>query len=170
MRIDVKRPFPFFVYGTLLPDQPNAYLWQNDVTHWAKARFSGGILYDMGHYPMLVEAAGQTVQGMVAFVRPKAYVAVCHRLDGLEGYNPEDPDNCAYRRVLREVQLENGRFCQAWLYVGGKQYVRSKPAIPSGDWAEWVQHKRQQLNSWWQGIHTVANLLRPDLPENSDNE
>ena len=45
---------PFFVYGTLLPGQPNYYLLEYAITHSAQAIIYDCQLYDMGPYPMMV--------------------------------------------------------------------------------------------------------------------
>ena len=47
---------PFFVYGTLIPDQPNYYLWKDSIVNTKKGFIKNHQLFDMGHYPMIVES------------------------------------------------------------------------------------------------------------------
>jgi gamma-glutamylcyclotransferase (GGCT)/AIG2-like uncharacterized protein YtfP len=56
---------PFFVYGTLLPGQPNYPLWAAAIRSEQPATLPNGRLYDMaqlglGHYPLLVEDMGNS--------------------------------------------------------------------------------------------------------------
>ena len=150
---------PFFVYGTLLPDQPNFFLWGSDIIAVEPAKFVGGQLYDMGYYPMLVTAVSiQTVQGMAITVDPAAYKAVVQRLDELEGYDPEQPEQTGYQRRQVEVILENGRSQQAWVYLGQSQLVQNKPRVASGNWATYTANNQPILQEWWETISTVAGL------------
>ncbi len=150
---------PFFVYGTLLPDQPNAPLWDGQVVSQAAAVLENGRLYDMGHFPMMIAEAGSTVQGMVLTIQPDAYQDVLAKLDELEGYTPDDPQSCAYQRVCIEVRLKNGRKVQAWVYQGQPQFVVGRPPIPHGDWATYAASKSQEIDGWWTNIDTVHGLL-----------
>ena len=45
---------PFFVYGTLLPGQPNDDLWGDGIAQVETAVLDDSHIYDMGYYPMLV--------------------------------------------------------------------------------------------------------------------
>ena len=51
---------PFFVYGTLIPDQPNYYLWKDSIVSTKDGLIKNYQLFDMGHYPMIVESKGIT--------------------------------------------------------------------------------------------------------------
>lgn len=150
---------PFFVYGTLLPDQPNFHLWESAVTAMEPATFLGGRLHDMGFYPMLITAAAaEKVQGMVITVDPAHYTAVLQRLDELEGYNPEQPDSSAYQRKPVEVQLANGRTQIAWIYLGQPQFVRGTPLVAGGDWAAYAAQNQPAMQAWWDAITSVSDL------------
>lgn len=153
---------PFFVYGTLLPGQPNAFLWEDDLVAAEPAVFANGRLYDMGHYPMLVEEKGTQVRGQIVTVRPAAYTAVLQRLDMLEGYNPAQPNASAYRRLERVVQRADGTTISAWTYLGHARYVAGRPPIPGGHWPTYVAQKQDQLQNWWATIHTVAGLHKEE--------
>lgn len=129
---------PFFVYGTLLPGQPNAFLWEGAVIDQETAVFPNASLYDMGSYPMLIEEGGAPVYGLVNHVAEAEYDAVLARLDWLEDYDPAQPDLPGYRRVAREVQMENGRSLRVWVYAGQPAAVRGLKSIPGGDWAAYI--------------------------------
>lgn len=157
---------PFFVYGTLLPGQPNAYLWGEAVVVQETAVFVGGRLYDMGSYPVLIEGGEKLVSGMVMQVAEAEYDAVLARLDVLEGC---DSDTCSgeeYRRVVREVKVVsasseqggNGRSLSAWVYLGYEKGVRGLLPIPGGDWAAYVAKTFQDSEQWWKKVASVHRL------------
>lgn len=153
------KQLPFFVYGTLLPDQPNFVLFGEAITGMEPAIFQGGQLYDMGYYPMLVrDEAGTAVSGQLISVNPSEYEAVVQQLDVLEGYDPADLDNSEYHRLVVEVMVANGRTQTAWVYLGQARFVTDKPIIPDGDWAAHVAQNQPKLQEWWQDIDTVAGL------------
>jgi len=147
-----------FVYGTLLPGQPNAYLWEGTAVSQQPAVLPNGRLYDMGHYPMLIEEGEDAVQGMVLTIHPTSYAGVLTALDELEGYDPSNPDVCAYVRMSREVTVEDGRTLQAWVYIGQARFVDGRPPIPHGDWVAYAASKSTELDDWWQDIDSVAGL------------
>lgn len=164
-KIDEDR-LPFFVYGTLLPGQPNATLWGESVIKIEVASLANACLYDMGSYPMLVEGGEAAVSGRVIQVAGGTYEAVLARLDALEGYDPQNPDGFGYRRVAREVRVENdspapgqnGRslgVCKAWVYVGQQTAVRGLMPIPDGDWIAYSAKTFQDIAQWWQDAREV---------------
>jgi gamma-glutamylcyclotransferase (GGCT)/AIG2-like uncharacterized protein YtfP len=154
MKMD--KQLPFFVYGTLLPGQPNEYLWGEAVLAKGKAVMKNGRLYDFGHYPMLVEEGDGTVQGMLMFVREETYSDTLTRLDYLEGFEPSQPEESAYRRVVREVWGADGRSQLAWVYIGHSRYVEGLVALEDGNWVHYIENKIIQLNDWWKSIDSVA--------------
>ncbi|GAB4279320.1 MAG: gamma-glutamylcyclotransferase [Candidatus Promineifilaceae bacterium] len=149
---------PFFVYGTLLPGQPNAHLWQKEGWVLGEAVLENGRLHDMGHYPMLVEAPGMRVQGVVLVINPEAYTAVLARLDALEGYDPANVAASAYRRVSVDVAMADGRSLSVWVYMGRAQFVAGKPVVAGGDWAAYTAKNKAVLDAWWQDVDSVAGL------------
>ena len=150
---------PFFIYGTLLPDQPNFFLWGDSIVAITPATFFGGKLYDMGFYPMLVTANPEAaVQGQLITVATDAYELVLQRLDALEGYDPTQPDKSAYQRRQVTVILADGRSTRAWLYQGQPDLVSGRPELPDGNWAAYSAQSRLDLQVWWETIDTVAGL------------
>lgn len=141
---------PFFVYGTLLPGQPNFYHWGNSILTHETAVFNNGRLYDLGSYPMLIEAPGETVVGALITVEPSPYQTILRRLDKLEEYDPQQPNQCSYIREKRDVHLENGRVQTAWVYIGQWQFQPAIPVIKNGNWVEYSARKQSDINEWWQ--------------------
>jgi gamma-glutamylcyclotransferase (GGCT)/AIG2-like uncharacterized protein YtfP len=132
-----KTQLPFFVYGTLLPGQRNAYLWAEEAEWQVGAWLANGRLYDLGTFPILLEEGADTVRGVVFAIRPEQYDAVVTRLDFLEGYDPTQPNAGLYQRVSRAVMTdegENGRLLHAWVYIGHPPATPHMTPIPSGDW------------------------------------
>jgi len=150
---------PFFVYGTLLPDQPNFFVWGEDIAHMEPATFRGGRLYDMGYYPMLIAAEPDTaVHGQLITPHPAQYEAVCQRLDELEGYNAAQPEASEYQRQLVDVVVADGRSQSAWVYLGQPEWVADKPEVPGGSWAAYVAESQAELRAWWEAIGTKKAL------------
>lgn len=150
---------PFFVYGTLLPGQPNAYLWQDLVMRQESARLMAARLFDMGHYPMCVPDEDGEVLGVVLWIQPQAYETVLSRLDFLEGVDPQQPETSAYRRVRQQVVVvEDGRSQDVWVYLGSARFVANKPVVPDGDWAAYAAQRRGDVRDWWTAVNTVAGL------------
>jgi gamma-glutamylcyclotransferase (GGCT)/AIG2-like uncharacterized protein YtfP len=149
---------PFFVYGTLLPGQPNYHLWAEVIRLEQPAVFPNGRLYDMallnlGHYPMLVEEQGEQVAsggwqvvGTLVEVEPAYYNGVLKTLDILEDYRPGHPDKSYYRRAKRIVTLTNGRQHVAWAYLGRPSFVAGLEPIPGGNWNVYCANRKAEVD------------------------
>lgn len=146
---------PFFVYGTLLPDQPNYHLWANSIVGLQSARLSSARLFDMGHYPMLIEGGDDVVVGAVVRLWDSDYARLVKTLDNLEQYDPNDEEQSIYLRVARDVVLADGSQCRAWVYVGKSRYVGGMDAF-GGDWVTYSAEKQASLSHWWQD-HNLTN-------------
>ncbi|GIK54840.1 MAG: gamma-glutamylcyclotransferase [Chloroflexi bacterium] len=129
---------PFFVYGSLLPGQANAALWGDSVVAQQAALLAHGRLYSLGDYPVLIENGGGPVKGMVMTARPDAYADLLARLDALEAYNPDAPEQSEYLRVIREARLGDGTAVPIWVYIGQVNYAPHLPLVPDGDWLAYV--------------------------------
>jgi gamma-glutamylcyclotransferase (GGCT)/AIG2-like uncharacterized protein YtfP len=154
---------PFFVYGTLLPDQPNFHYWDNKILAIETAVFPNGRIYDFGNYPMLIEAGDTAVIGKLISINIADYQTILTRLDELEGYNPAQPNESSYIREKREVQGRNGRVHNAWVYIGQYQFQPSIPNIKDGDWITYIAHKQKDVNEWWKSFSRGAEL--PKTPD-----
>ena len=149
---------PFFVYGTLLPDQPNFRLWGNCISRMEYGRIKDCQLFDMGAYPMLVEEKEKYVHGMLVFIDPEHKDEMITRIDELEGYDSEKHGESAYNREMQEVELENGKTVTAWVYLGHKKYIDQEKPVPGGKWAKHVARKKEEHLDWWEDTDTVAGL------------
>lgn len=157
-----KPQYPFFIYGTLLPGQPNDHLWQNSIRSQQQATFPNGRLYDMGPYPMMIEETGYTVHGLLVAVAPHSYQQTVARLDALEGYDPARPRASAYRRVVRKVVAADGRSVPAWVYLGQRKYVAGCPPVTAASWPHHVAASLDQIAKWWHDIKSVAGRHHTD--------
>jgi gamma-glutamylcyclotransferase (GGCT)/AIG2-like uncharacterized protein YtfP len=147
---------PFFVYGTLLPGQPNDHLWHDAIVDQREATMGGARIYDMGYYPMLVEAASGVVHGMLLEVRPEQYGTIKLDIDALEGYVPGAPGPQAFRRCAREIVVKGGEKVEAWVYVVDASFVAGSESIASGSWLQHLASVPRQLERWWRDVDSVA--------------
>ena len=148
---------PFFVYGTLIPDQPNYYLWKDNIVSTKNGLIKNHQLFDMGHYPMIVESKGNNVNGMLMYVKNEDYGKITKIIDNLEGYNPENHGSSAYNREIRDIELEDGEIEKAWIYIGRKEYVNEENKVKDGNWVKHIS-KKEGSNDWWKDTDTVSGL------------
>ncbi len=148
---------PFFVYGTLIPDQPNYYLWKDSIADTKNGIIKNYQLFDMGHYPMIVEAKGINVNGMLMHVRTEDYDRITKIIDNLEGYNPENHGSSAYNREIRDIELDSGGLEKAWIYIGSEKYIKKENAVKDGNWVKHIS-KKEGNKDWWKDTDTVKGL------------
>lgn len=96
---------PVFVYGTLLPGEPNHDLFLRGRTSGERAAvLPRALLYDGPGYPYAIDGHGR-VHGTLLTAAPGVYGELLGLLDHLEEYlGPGHPRNL-YERVVREVEL-----------------------------------------------------------------
>ena len=148
---------PFFAYGTLIPEQPNYYLWKDSIVATKKGLIQNYQLFDMGHYPMIVESEGNKVHGMLMYIKNEDYDKITKVIDNLEGYNPEKHGISAYNREIRDIELENGESKKAWIYIGSKEYINEENAVGGGNWVKHIS-KKEGNKDWWKETDTVSGL------------
>ncbi len=148
---------PFFAYGTLIPDQPNYYLWKDSIADTKSGIIKNHQLFDMGHYPMIIESDGNTVHGMLMYIKNEDYEKITKIIDNLEGYNPENHGSSAYNREMRDIELDDGEKAKAWIYIGSKEYVNEENAVKGGNWVKHIS-KKEGSKDWWKETYTVAGL------------
>jgi gamma-glutamylcyclotransferase (GGCT)/AIG2-like uncharacterized protein YtfP len=148
---------PFFVYGTLIPEQPNYYLWKDSIITTKKGSIENYQLFDMGHYPMITESNGKNVSGMLMYIKTEDYDKITKIIDNLEGYNPENHGNSAYNREIRDIKLEDGKLEKAWIYIGTEKYIKKENAVKDGNWVKHIS-KKEGNKDWWKDTDTVAGL------------
>ncbi len=146
---------PFFVYGTLLPGQPNHDLWENKITNQMPATIWAATLYDLGGYPMLIEGHDAVVNGMVIEVAPSAYEQVLANIDNLEHYDDNKRGNSVYLREARQIQLTDGSQCVAWVYVGQEKYVSGLSPIGS----DWIKYSAENQIEKMQALHNITTAF-----------
>lgn len=130
---------PFFVYGTLRPQEDNYHLLAGQTVKEISAHIVGFRLYSLGAYPMIIRTnhLEHVVQGVVVWVKPEVYSEVQKKLDWLEEYDPDDPQS-PYQRMPETVILNpSTESLTAWVYVGQPDFLRrvSHHLIGGGDWA-----------------------------------
>jgi gamma-glutamylcyclotransferase (GGCT)/AIG2-like uncharacterized protein YtfP len=139
---------PFFVYGTLLPQQTNFSLWEDAIERITPATLANATLYSMGHFPMMVEKAGETVWGAVVEIQTERYRAILAAIDRLEGFVPVDPAGSLYQRKAVYVRTQDANELLAWTYFGDQFRTRDRPAI-GGDWVTFSADNRPAIDNWW---------------------
>lgn len=129
---------PFFVYGTLLPGQANYGLWRAAIFGYRPAVMAGARLYDLGDFPMLVDALGGEVRGLLVRVRPSSYRAALSLLDELEGVDLPPAGAPGYRRARRVIKPCGLAAEVAWVYVGNEANVIGLEPIAM-DWKSYTR-------------------------------
>ena len=148
---------PFFVYGTLIPEQPNYYLWKDSIVSTKKGLIKNHQLFDMGHYPMIIESEEKNVDGILIYIKDADYEKITKIIDNLEGYNPENHGSSAYNREIRDIEVKDGEMQKAWVYIGSKEYVNEENAVKDGNWVKHTSMKKGNKD-WWKDTDTVAGL------------
>ena len=127
---------PFFVYGTLRAGQSNAHLLRGAIARSRPAKLCGAQMFDLGPYPMIVEAdARHEICGELVEIEAGKHAAILQsldRLEGVEGADPENP-NALYRRLRRQISVENEQI-EAWVYFGRETLARRGCIVAGGDW------------------------------------
>ena len=128
----------FFFYGTLLdeavrravigPAARALTIHPATLEGWRRAIVRGR------HYPIVIPASGQSVEGLLA---DNMDSAGARRLDRFEG--PE------YRRVALDVRVQSGAVRSAWIYVAIDPGVAA-----AGDWdlEDWRRRHRAAFLRW----------------------
>lgn len=146
---------PFFIYGTLIPGQPNDHYLSEVIIYQEAAVFPNGLLYAFPTFPMLIEPAdgnGMPIKGLIIEVDPSCYLETVQRLDQLEEYDATNPQESPYTREIRQVQTLTGKSIQVWTYIGKIELIpQAAFLIPSGDWVQYCIDSGAQdsMKSWW---------------------
>jgi gamma-glutamylcyclotransferase (GGCT)/AIG2-like uncharacterized protein YtfP len=120
--------WPTFVYGTLLPDEPNSGLWEGRAVPGPVATVEGFRLVTRGYFPYAIPDADAVTTGVL--LRPVAGAALQLQadLDRLEGV----PTHYVRRHVIAD---EAGVAVPCWLYVSAEpDFHGAYPAVPGNDW------------------------------------
>lgn len=130
-----------FVYGTLrrVFDHP-MHGWLARHARWVGEATFQGNLFSLGAYPGAVPSArpADRVKGEVYEVQDAG--PLFERLDEYEDFLPDNPAASLYLRQLHDVELVDGRWVRAWVYVFNRPTV-GLPWVASGDWAQEVEKR-----------------------------
>ncbi len=148
------QPPPIFVYGTLLPGQPNDYIWQDCAQAVERAFATGCCLYDFGSYPVMIEGGRGRVVGQLIYLNRACYSQTIQNLDFLEGFDPQHPGDSNFRRVMLKVTRPNGEKVAAWAYIGKREHMKNLPLIEHGDWAKFFAGKDNKIAGYWREFRT----------------
>lgn len=122
-----------FVYGTLLSGMGNNTILK-DSKYLGKATTSSNFrMLDVGWFPGVIEdPSGIPIHGEVYEVSD----TILQRLDRLEGFRPEDPENGLYNRTTIDTP-----FGEAIIYIYNNHLGRNKAFVTSGDWRTYYNKK-----------------------------
>lgn len=164
---------PFFVYGTLIPGQPNEHKWLDSIAATTPAVYPHGRLYAFPTFPMMMEmetAQEPPVQGVIVQVEAHRYEEVLRLLDELEEYDPQNETHSPYWRMKKQVFTRDGTAVWVWTYVGQPHFVTlALEPIPSNSWLVHVAEGQAQdsMVLWWQnrGRHLLFGRPGGDLKD-----
>lgn len=122
-----------FVYGTLRREASNPCENYGGV-HLGMSELSGAKMYALGWFPgiKLTDNPEDKVFGDVYEVDQ----SIMGRLDGYEGYDPDNPKASLYLRKTVSV-LDFGEV-YVYEYNG---YPGNRPVVPNGDWLDFSAKK-----------------------------
>ena len=150
------KQLPFFVYGTLIPSQPNDHLIREALVQQEAAVFRHGRLYAFPTFPMLIETNaedGTVIDGRLLTIDHEQYDDVMQKLDELEQYDPQDRAGSPYWREIRSVQTAANETVEAWIYLGQPAFVPPNAyLITSGSWLQHCTQSGQtdSMRRWWE--------------------
>ncbi len=129
---------PVFVYGTLRPGEKNFARYLGGRCVRILPATTNGALYFVRNegYPYLTDEAG-TVRGDLIFLAPSRYHETLRRLDQLEEYRPQDPENSVYLRKPVTAITADGKARIAWTYFWNLADLRGE-RILGGDFCNRV--------------------------------
>ena len=123
-----------FIYGTLLPGLCRHSVMQG--AHHISAGKSMGCSYNLGPYPALVLKPWVTDVLPAEWVGGEVYEvsdALLTQLDGVEAYDPTQPDISEYVRETVWVESADGMQVQACTYVYNQDLTQAE-RIAHGDY------------------------------------
>jgi gamma-glutamylcyclotransferase (GGCT)/AIG2-like uncharacterized protein YtfP len=134
-----------FVYGTLRKGGVRAMpLVAPTCLDYGEAQLYGR-LFDLGAFPGLrIDPTGSVVHGELYGVDD----ATLDRLDDIEQYFPERPNESYYVRLRVEV-TNNGENVGCWTYEFNPLLIDAGPQIDSGDWISYFAAKVDVPEERW---------------------
>ena len=134
-----------FFYGTLMCGF--SLRRHSDIESFL--RFSGrgsvqGVLYDLGSYPGMVAGRGTVVGELYEILQAERLLS---KLDAIEGYYSNAPDESIYIRRRVCVRRSDGVGVSSWVYVFNGALEKAS-RILSGDYAAHVNHSEADSGSF----------------------
>lgn len=128
-----------FFYGTLMTGFERPGRARIDPLLEMRGRaWINAALFDLGIYPAAVPADDSQVWGEVHQMTDVTEVLAA--LDLIEGYEPDEPDQSLYTRVLVSATFDDGRVADAWTYFYNAPLGQAR-RIDSGDYLEYLKVK-----------------------------
>lgn len=127
--------YPFFFYGTLRHSQENYVFLRGRTVYEQPAYAHGMSLYSMRSYPVMTPGT-RAVRGELMILHPRFYYDMLGELDRMEGFDPQQAEDCMFRRELITVETEAGAEISAWAYMANDELVKrlTLEEVPDGDW------------------------------------
>lgn len=146
-------PAAVFVYGTLRPTEPNAWLWKSHrgaAIHDGEARLAGWrLIGNLGWFPYCVPGSVDDVTVGALIVRGEGcdWPRLVEALDWLEGVPWH------YDRLKVNVETPTG-VVTAWVYTPSDHTratldERSTGAVPGNDWVKALAAWRADMETEW---------------------
>lgn len=131
-----------FVYGTLRPAAPHSrhHLLQPAVLVGSGSL--AGRLFNLEGYPGAVPVADEGLRVRGEVYRLLDPVEAIRRMDRYEGFVPEDPRDCEFRRERARVVLDSGVCFEVWIYYYNLA-IDALMEIPAGDYVGFLQQQQQ---------------------------
>ncbi len=140
---------PVFVYGTLRTGQGNWQCFLQGRTIATHPAIAPDQKMYVTNYAYVTDGPGYQVIGELMEIQPQIYEQVMRDLDGLEDYDPRQPERGLYVRVQREVVVirDDGRERRqhAWIYHLNpcrRDSYSDADLVIHGDWLRHEQSAR----------------------------
>lgn len=135
-----------FVYGTLRQGDSRNWVLPADSCIAEEAYLTGCIMLDLGAFPGIIpslDGSDDIVRGEVYKIDPE----ILKELDGIEGFQEDDPEYSLYLREecnpWREQTgdvIPQGEVCYTYIFNRDFDEGRIPPTIESGDWFKRNEH------------------------------
>jgi gamma-glutamylcyclotransferase (GGCT)/AIG2-like uncharacterized protein YtfP len=119
-----------FVYGALMRGF-DLHQYMAGATFVGEGTIQGRLVA-LGRYPGLLDGDGNVVGELY---RLDDVAASLETLDDIEEFDPADPDNSEYLRIVRDVHCKDGSTVSSWVYLYNGD-ASAAPAIKGGDWRQ----------------------------------
>jgi gamma-glutamylcyclotransferase (GGCT)/AIG2-like uncharacterized protein YtfP len=161
-------PSAVFIYGTFMRGEFQSHVIERaDPRCWILAECEGYVLHDLAGMPGAAPTDDDCrLQGELVIADDLDNLIA--QLDRVAGYFPAHPLDSLYRRETVLVELLDGKFGEAWMYVLSRRPER-RPIFPY-DWRHHVGSRKHLLRRIARGHfegqeEQVLSRLAPILPK-----